>query len=164
MLRLTEIDALIRSDHSYLSPEDRCFFLGEYTARAGYAHSKTNQLIVNLKKSPEKKELPEWPYKCRAIRKAAKMFRVSLREELLTTATLVPIPPSKAKDHPLYDDRMLLMLRMLGRDLEVDIRELTLNRESTEAVHKSEDRPTPQQLTDNYYIDETIAQEPPKTV
>lgn len=163
-LRFTRIDDLTRRDHWHLTPEDRCFFFGEYTARAGYAFSETNNLILNFKKSPEKRGLPEWRYKGEAIRKVAGMYRDALPEEWLRTVTLVPIPPSKAKDDPLYDDRMLRMLEMLGRGLDVDIRELILQHESMAAVHESENRPSPDELIRNYYIDETVAEPLPKAV
>ncbi len=163
-MRFTEIDDLTRCDHWCLTPEDRCFFLGEYTARAGYAFSETNNLISNFKKSPERRRLPEWRYKGEAIGKAASMFRDALPEEWLRTATLVPIPPSKVKNDLLYDDRMLRMLQVLGRGLKVDIRELILQLESMAAAHESEDRPSPQDLIENYHIDEAIAEPPPTVV
>jgi hypothetical protein len=56
--RLTEIDDLTRPDHFYLTPEDACYFLGEYTARKGYAFSPTNQLVLNFKKSLDKLHRP----------------------------------------------------------------------------------------------------------
>ena len=37
--RFTEIDELTRPDHSWLTDDDRCYFLGEYTARQGYSYS-----------------------------------------------------------------------------------------------------------------------------
>jgi hypothetical protein len=49
--RLTEIDDLTRPDHFYLMADDACHFLGEYTARKGYAFSATNQLVLNFEKS-----------------------------------------------------------------------------------------------------------------
>jgi hypothetical protein len=49
--RLTEIDDLTRPDHFYLMADDACYFLGEYTARKGFAFSPTNQLVLNFKKS-----------------------------------------------------------------------------------------------------------------
>ena len=49
--RLTKIDDLARPDHFYLTADDECYFLGEYTARKGFAFSPTNQLILNFKKS-----------------------------------------------------------------------------------------------------------------
>ena len=93
-------------DHYYLLPDDDWLFLGEYTARAGYSFSVTNDLILNFKKSFEKEGLPEWPYKERAIQQAPQCFHAALLAEL-DTLTFVPIPPSKAKDNPLYDARMI---------------------------------------------------------
>lgn len=49
-LRLTLIDELIRKQHHYLEDGDLCYCFGEYTARQGAAYSKTNQLIINLKR------------------------------------------------------------------------------------------------------------------
>ena len=100
--QLTKIDDLTRPDHFYLTPEDACYFLGEYTARKGYAFSPTNQLVLNFKKSLDKRGTPQWKYKDRAIREAAAAMRGSLTGDLLDQITLVPIPPSKAKTDPLY--------------------------------------------------------------
>jgi hypothetical protein len=54
--------------------------------------------------------------------------------EWLNTATLVPMPPSKAKTDPLYDDRMVRMLRAIRTTPALDIRELLLQATSTQAV------------------------------
>jgi hypothetical protein len=61
--RLTKIDELTRPDHTYLSPEDECYYLGEYTARKGYAFSPINDLVQNLKKPMDRRGKPEWRYK-----------------------------------------------------------------------------------------------------
>ena len=99
--RLTKIDDLARPDHFYLTAADDCYFLGEYTARKGYAFSATNQLVLNFKKSMDKRGTAQWRYKEQAIGDAATAFRAALNDEWLNIATLVPIPPSKAKDDPL---------------------------------------------------------------
>jgi hypothetical protein len=57
---------------------------------------------------------PEWPWKERALREAAAAFRTALNNDYLSIATLVPIPPSKAKTDALYDDRMTRMLRAIS--------------------------------------------------
>jgi hypothetical protein len=50
---------------------------------------------------------PEWIWKERALQEAATAFRTALNSDYLNVATLVPpIPPSKARTDPLYDDRM----------------------------------------------------------
>jgi len=108
--RLTEIDDLTRPDHFYLMADDACYFLGEYTARKGFAFSPTNQLVLNFKKSLVKRGSQQWKYKEQAIGQAATAFRTALTGDLLDRITLVPIPPSKAKTDPLYDDRLVRML------------------------------------------------------
>jgi hypothetical protein len=128
--RLTKIDDLARPDHFYLTPADECYFLGEYTARKGYAFSATNQLILNFKKSMDKRGTAQWRYKERAIDEAAAAFRVALNKEWLDSATLVPVPPSKSKNDPLYDDRLVRMVRGIRGQPALDVRELVLQRAS----------------------------------
>ena len=103
---LTEIDQLTRLDHYYRDPDDECYSLGEYTARQGYAYSDTSDLILNLKKTPDRRGRPEWRHKERTIIVAAKAPKNAFMKSWLRSATFVPIPPSKAKNDPMYDDRM----------------------------------------------------------
>ena len=77
-LRLTKIDALTLPDHSYLTAEDTCYFLGEYTARKGFAFSATNGVVLNFKKPVSKRPLPEWQYKEQAIARVGAAFRNAL--------------------------------------------------------------------------------------
>jgi hypothetical protein len=65
--RLRKVGDLERPDHWFLTEADDCVFFGEYTARAGYGHSSTNQLIHNLKKKPELSGTPQYVWKGRAI-------------------------------------------------------------------------------------------------
>ena len=64
--RFTKVDDLTRQDHYYLTGDDDCYFIGEYTARKGYAHSTINQLILNFKKPMDRRGKPEWRYKGQA--------------------------------------------------------------------------------------------------
>jgi hypothetical protein len=162
--RLTKIDDLARPDHFYLTAADECYFLGEYTARKGFAFSATNQLILNFKKSMNKRNSLQWRYKERAIEEAAAAFRASLNSEWLDGATLVPIPPSKSKSDPLYDDRVVRTVRGIRAQPAIDVRELVLQRASTVAVHDQESRPTPEQIQANYAIDEAIRDPVPQVI
>jgi hypothetical protein len=162
--RLTKIDDLARPDHFYLTAADECYFLGEYTARKGFAFSATNQLILNFKKSMNKRNSPQWRYKERAIEEAAAAFRASLNSEWLDGATLVPIPPSKSKSDPLYDDRVVRTVRGIRAQPAIDVRELVLQHASTVAVHDPENRPTPEQIQANYAIDEAIRDPVPQVI
>ncbi len=162
--RLTKIDDLTRSDHWYLAAEDECYFLGEYTARRGYAFSATNQLIINFKKHMDRKGRPEWPYKARAIGQAAAAFRAALNDRARTTLTFVPIPPSRAKSDPLYDDRLVQMLRTIWPGQQTDIRELIVQGVSTEAAHDNEQRPTPAEIEARYALDQRLVALPPQLI
>ena len=105
---LRAIDNLNRGDHFYLTPEDQCMFLREYTTGGGWQHSDSNQLILNLKKSPSLRlTAPKQHYwKERAIDQAAGELRQALNLPSLSGITFVPIPPSKSKTDPEYDDRL----------------------------------------------------------
>lgn len=161
---LTEIDQLTRPDHCYLTPADRCYFLGEYTARQGYAYSDTNSLILNLKKPMDRQGRPEWVHKGRAILRAAKALRNAIHNDWLASATFVPIPPSKAKGDPMHDDRMTKMIQRINTTNPVDCRELIVQAQSTDAAHESDDRPGPADLAALYSIDEALAAPPPKKI
>ena len=162
--RLTKLDDLTRSDHSNLRKSDACFFIGEYTAHQGFNFSDTNQLIYNFKKSVDRRGLPEWKYKKKAIREAAAAFRSGLGNEFLEEVTLVPVPPSKAKDDPLYDDRLIRMLEAIRHDPPVDVREFVVQEDSTEAAHSLGVRPSPDEIEARYRIDEDLAITSPKTL
>ena len=149
--RFTEVDELTRPDHFWLTVKDRCYFLGEYTARRGYAYSQTNNLILNFKKTPDRRGKPEWRYKTSAIRQAAVAFRRALGRQP-PRMTFVPIPPSKAAQDPLYDDRVTQMLRAIWPAKPADVRENIIQPESTDSVHDSLTRPTPQALAEGYRI------------
>ena len=162
--RLTRIDDLTRSDHWYLTPEDECYFLGEYTARKGYAYSATNSLVLNFKKSMDRRDRPEWRYKEQAIARAADAFSGTLDSESLERLTFVPIPPSKARDHPLHDDRLTRMLRAMRNGPSLDIRELVVQTQSTDPVHDREVRPRPAEIEALYRIDEALSEPTPRIV
>lgn len=157
--RILRIDALTLPDHYYLDAQDICYYIGEYTAGKGHAHSETNQLIHNLKKTMDKRGTAQWPYKERAILQAANLFRAAIQEE--ARITFVPIPPSKAKTDPLYDDRMLRMLR--AGDYS-DIRELVVQLQSVQAAHLADRRPTPDELIANYRLDENLVAPTPQII
>ena len=96
---------------------------------------------------------------------AARMLRTVLdtdrNRDWLCRSTLVPIPPSKCRDDPLYDDRILSVLQLLNPELDLDIREPVIQRESMEAAHESESRPLPGDIAENYKIDEDLVEPAP---
>jgi hypothetical protein len=156
--RLTRIDELTRGDHHYLEAEDRCYFLGEYTARMGFAHSATNNLIINFKKRLDRQGTPEWRHKGLKITAAASAMFNALRQNNLQTSTFVPVPPSKAQSDPMYDDRMEQLLQQLSglvvrqSGIPLDIRLLVSQQQSTAAAHDGGPRPNPDQLAALYTV------------
>ena len=76
--RFTKIDELTLPDHSFLTSDDVCYYIGEYTARKNFSYSPTNQLIYNFKKPMERKNSSDWKYKGSAIREAAMAMRNAL--------------------------------------------------------------------------------------
>ena len=157
--RLTKIDESSRHHHSFLNEGDECLFFGDYSARRGFAHSPTNQLIFNFKKPMRMQNSPGWHYKNRAINETAAAFSKILGPRL-ANITLVPVPPSKLKTDPDYDDRMMDMLRALQAPPGIipDIRELIVQTQPMQASHESDSRPRPAELEVAYEVDEALIQ------
>ena len=165
--RLTKIDDLTRPNHYFLDDDDECYYLGEYTAGEGYKHSETNQLIYNLKKPLKYRNQSPWKYKIDAINEVGAAFRKSIKQDtLVNNCTLVPIPPSKKKSDPEYDDRIVQILYAMDKHHKLDIRELVKQRQSIVPAHESEDgeRATIEELLTLYEIDESLSKPPPNKI
>jgi hypothetical protein len=160
--RVLKVDALALPDHHYLDEHDICYYAGEYTAGAGHAYSETNQLILNFKKTLDKRGTAQWPYKERAIQQAAQILRAAIKAD--APITFVPVPPSKSKDEPLYDDRLVRMLQVVCAGRRQDVRELVLQEHSLEPAHLAAARPTPEELIANYRLDEELVAPTPQTL
>lgn len=167
MLRLQRVDALIRAQHAYLRPDD---FLREYTARAGFAHGETNNLILNLKKSVDRRGRPEWAYKEQAIERAGQELRRAWDPVLrgnLERLTIVPMPPSFTRSNPLYDDRIRRIVDVMTQGLASDVRELVVQTTDLPASHRAggaQRRLRPDDLYAAYAIDEIIAKPAPLNI
>lgn len=162
--RFLKIDELTRPDHNDIEPEDACYYLGEYTARGGFGASRTNDLIINLKKPVSRRGRPEWRYKQQAIQTIADDLRRILGRESIETFTFVPVPPSKARGDPEYDDRLAQILGRMADGLNADVRELVLQQESMDADHEGDYRASIQELVDNYYADQNLMEPAPERV
>jgi hypothetical protein len=160
-IRLTAIDESNIDLHVRLTAEDKCYFLFEYTSGQGYDFSATNNLISNLKKKPGAKGQY---YKDQAIGRCAAVLRQTLNSDWLAGATLVPVPPSKATDHPDHDRRMERICRAIQPGL--DVRLLVRQTLSTAAAHEAGagERPSVEDLLAIYEIDETLTQPAPAAI
>lgn len=164
--RLTVVGALERPDHHYLPADAECYFWGEYTP---YRHtqgrawdfSPTNQLISNFKKKLDRRHLPEWRYKQDAINIISDAFTMMWDWPALQAAriALVPMPPSRARTDPLFDDRMTQVLAAVRErtGVPLDIRDCLSFSGAFAASHESEDRPTPEQLYQDLELDTATA-------
>ncbi|MDU4125542.1 hypothetical protein [Pantoea sp.] len=154
-MRLTAIDELTRGQHYHLVEDDRCLFFGEYTARQGYAFSDTNNLIHNFKKGVDKRGRAEWAYKEAAVRRIAGLVNSIAETDVLT---FVPVPPSKCATDPAYDGRLIDVLRLCQQTKpNTDFRELITQRVSMVASHAADNRPTPEQIAQNYIFNPAAA-------
>lgn len=153
-MQLQQIDDLLRPQHFFLGADDDCYFLREYTAGAGFAHGETNNIVSNLKKPLDRRDKPEWQYKERAIQQAGRELRAALGESVLRRLTIVPMPPSLARDNPMYDDRMLRIVRVMTDGLDCDVRELVVQARDMPAAHTAATRPRPEDWYGVYAIDE----------
>jgi predicted amidophosphoribosyltransferase len=164
--RLTAIDEWIASEHHWLRGDEGCYFLREYTPGVGYKASDTNSLISNLKKAPDRRHLPEWKYKLRAIAQVAQELARSLPPDWIAEAAFVPVPPSRTPKHKLYDDRMSDVLASLEKllDRQLDIRWLLRQTEDREPAHAQGNRLGPGQLEGILEIDEDQTKPEPKLI
>ncbi len=162
--RLTKIDELTRPDHTFLAPDDECYYLGEYTARKGFAFSDMNNLVNNLRKPMERRGRPEWRYKESAITTCGNMFREALNDEWLDTATLVSVPSSMVQTDPNYDDRLPRILRQVSHGRQFDIRELVIMTRTVPQSHLAPERVSIEELIESMSINEACVRPAPQSI
>ena len=164
-VRLSQIDDSSRPDHVRLGPADDCYYLYEYTSGRNYAFSQTNSRIINLKKKPSSSSHAELGYKYAEIEKCSIALRETLNPLWLDSATLVPVPGSKARTHPDFDDRMTRVCRGIRPGL--DVREMVAQRASVATAHETaagDDRVSVQDLLNVYELHEALANPPPTSI
>jgi hypothetical protein len=132
--RFLKIDDQNRGDHPHLTADDECYFLYEYTSRRTYSFSSTNNLISNLKKKPSQPSAAAYRYKLGAMQACSRDLKGGINSAWLDGATVVPVPPSKARGHPDYDDRMTTICRNIAPG--IDVREIVVQRNSFQAAHE----------------------------
>lgn len=152
-MKLNKIDCSNRDNHKELEYSDECFYWCEYTAQKKYNFSEANQLIVNLKKCVSHKSESQYSYKTKAINTCASYFKGGN----WSSYSIIPIPPSKKKTDPLYDDRLLRILDLANSLLETkyqfDVKDIIIQNENYEPSHKSSKRPSSQELKARYRLE-----------
>ena len=158
-MRFRKIDESNRGDHTRLHADDECYYLHEYTSGQSFIFGEANNLISNLKKSVEKVGKPEYLWKVRAMSRCSDLIGGAINADWLKTGVLVPVPPSKAKGHPHYDDRLSRICRGIAATHPIDVRELVVQRSTIRAAHENPgDRPSVAELESIYEVNENLCE------
>jgi hypothetical protein len=155
-----QIDSLTLGQHHFLQSSDLCYYIWEYTPRAGFIASPSNQLILNLKKKPSRiaTDLAQFIHKENAIAYAGRAIRSLINRRWLEVhGTLVAMPGSKVPGHADYDDRLTRVLHSACDGYQADIRPLLMQVASTDADHESTLRQSPRELHRVLRINEAVA-------
>jgi predicted amidophosphoribosyltransferase len=168
--RLIKIDESTRKHHSNLDENDICYFFGEYLPRLGYNAGPVNSLVLNYKKPVNKRGTSEYKYKEQAIETVAEMIACLFMRKLKDgrsvkdSFTIVPIPPSKEKIDPLYDDRLIRTLNFVKDSAGgLDVRDMLYMTQTMRPHHeykKTEKRPTHDELYPILGIDSDLLKAP----
>ncbi|MDT9627916.1 hypothetical protein RTF48_25105, partial [Escherichia coli] len=70
-------------------------------------------------KHPDRRGTQEWSHKEKAIADVGRLIRANLNQASLANITIVPAPPSKAKNDPAYDDRIEKVASAIGGGADV---------------------------------------------
>lgn len=137
----------------FLHQDDKIFYLVDYESGSDFSTDTAAQFFTNLKKDPDRfRGQASWKYKAAAIKQAAAALRRVASFDF--PVTYVPLPPSKAKDHPSHDDRVLQILRAANR--EWDVRELIVQAASRDAYHNAPgEQRNPLALMASWTLDES---------
>lgn len=141
--------------HLDLDDGDECFYLRDYYRSLGFQGGDVNDRVINFKKSVRHKGEPQYYYKTSAINQISKELLNALSEHLqVENPIFCPIPPSKSKSDPLYDDRLIQVLENVQRFLPIQIHEFIETLHSHEAQHAAEIRMGHSELKDHFsFID-----------
>lgn len=128
--------------------ELQLFYGRIYTVGQGYEYSRTNQAVLNLKMSPAS-SVKRLVYKSRAIDQCSHELTEFLTRSVdpLLPLILVPIPPSKTRSHPEYDDRMEQVAeQVVQRCPNVTCLPLIYTITDSESFHSRSDSRTPDEI------------------
>jgi len=153
---LLKIDDFTLEDHHYLSSEDNCFYFMEYRPSI---QDDVMSIIMNFKKKIDRRGLPDFKYKIKETQKLAELFKENIPEFEQSDTILVPIPPSKPKNHQLYDSRVYDLLNFFcaGRE-NTDLRDLISVKEDLQPSHSATSRPSPDDIYSNLIIDKQMCE------
>jgi hypothetical protein len=167
--RFSIIDEANRDEYAYILPGDECFYIWERMshlwnsgARPDFSKYPTNGFIANFQIPVAcKTENPyRYKHKVAAITFAAQALSELLPADWRKAGTFVPMPPSKIKDDPDHDPRLLRTLKAIKPPL-ADIRELVLQTENVDSKQKGL---RPEDRSEHYHIDEELSDPEPSLI
>lgn len=131
------LDAPARADHVFLVDSDQCAYLSQYAAGQGYQGGHCNQLMRNFKCAPSiaRGNPRRANYKRRAINTLAQWLRRAVTQAQAERWTWVPIPPSKHRGDPDFDDRLSSTLSLAFEGYDLDLRRVLCQSQSTARDH-----------------------------
>jgi predicted amidophosphoribosyltransferase len=156
-LRWRKIDESDWLAHCLDAANSNLFYGRIYTKGQGYKYSKTNQLILNLKISP--RDSHRLTHKRKAIEQFAEEV-IDLCEQLSQPNRLyylIPIPPSKSKTHPEYDDRIEQVARLIEAKFQnVTCLPLLFSQYDSQSSHTSNAHRNPQEIYQSIAVDSNL--------
>lgn len=173
MNKFQQIDELLRPDHHFIEPDDVCLFYGTYTVShqlnehgekiPPYELGPINDLIYNFKMPVRYKGQKRYWYKDDAISKIARILYGEFKG--LNGITWVPVPPSKDKTHPEYDDRVEQVLNQYkSLDPKIDVRNLVQQSTSRKAMHEGDEHRFIEALYSNYELNANLIDPTPRLI
>jgi predicted amidophosphoribosyltransferase len=154
MYCLLKIDEWELPSYPYLAGNDECFYFMDYfSVKRG--RTTENDLILDFKMSMDKREKRAWKHKWDAIDRIRELFVQSLPQFAGPDTILVPVPPSKMKSDPLYDDRVVRALNIFCKNCpHSDLREIiSIN---ANMVPSHEQRASPDEILPYLTVDPSL--------
>ena len=151
---LVKMEGAEKGEHAALLWIDECYYLLEFYPGKRYGFNSDNDLVKHLKRRVDRSGMMALKQKEGALRDIANLLRPALASLFdFGATTFVPVPPSKRRVDPFYDNRVAQLLR-LACPASADIRELIVCREEREPAHFNEVRPSAEMLLENYMLGE----------
>ena len=151
---LVKMEGAEKGEHAALLWTDECYYLLEFYPGKRYGFNSDNDLVKHLNRRVDRSGMIALKQKEGALRDIANLLRPALASLFdFGATTFVPVPPSKRRADPFYDNRVARLLR-LACPASADIRELIVCREEREPAHFNEMRPSAGMLLENYVLGE----------
>jgi len=165
-MRFLELAKEDVNEHSYLDIDDRIYYLEEYISGNGFA-GKGNNLIINLKKTVDRKGTDEWKHKEQAIIDVALQIAKEMNNPNVAKRRVywIPIPPSKIKTDPLFDDRtyrILTLATAVSTTYKHFVTDVLYQNSSRASFSSSTDKRNVTDLVSNYIMNDIPNYDPEK--